>query len=304
MSDSTIVRLRHTGIYSLIASASLAAEASFVGMPRTAEEGGALVVDLAFPMDGSWETVGVRVTQDHRHEVRARIVGVHTGGDAHELAPERIRDEVERILALDHDGAAFARLGEGDRVVGELQTRFAGVRPVLYPSPYEAAARAIIMHRISRRQAAAVTDRISHEYGDAVDFGDHVVHAFPAPHRLAELTFVRGISARKVQQLAALGRAASDNRFNRERLRGMDRDAAATHLQQLPGIGPFSADLIMIRGMGDPDVFPLTEKSLHRAMAAAYDLGDEPELEALERIADRWRPFRSWVGLLFRHLVE
>ncbi len=59
--------------------------------------------------------------------------------------------------------------------------------------------------------------------------------------------------------------------------------------------------LILLRGVGDPDAFPRQEKRLHRAMAAAYHLGDDPDLETLERIADRWRPSRSWVGLLLRN---
>ncbi len=81
----------------------------------------------------------------------------------------------------------------------------------------------------------------------------------------------------------------------------MDFDQALAHLQQLPGIGPFSAELIMIRGVGDADVFPRTEKSLHRNMAAAYKLGGEPNIDALEQIANKWRPYRSWAGLLLRN---
>ena len=70
----------------------------------------------------------------------------------------------------------------------------------------------------------------------------------------------------------------------------------------LPGIGPFSAELILLRGAGYPDAFPTHEKRLHRAMAAVYHLNPGPE--ALRAIADRWRPYRTWIALLLRAWLE
>lgn len=115
---------------------------------------------------------------------------------------------------------------------------------------------------------------------------------------------MRGLASRKVEQLRALGVATADGRFGSARLRAMDRDEALSHLQQLPGIGPFSAELVLLRGVGDPDAFPRTERRLHRAMTAAYHLGHDTDLDVLERVADRWRPYRSWVGLLLRNFWE
>ena len=57
----------------------------------------------------------------------------------------------------------------------------------------------------------------------------------------------------------------------------------------------------MMRGVGEPDAFPRTEKRLHRAMAAAYNLGEEPALAVLEDVAEKWRPYRNWAGLLLRN---
>lgn len=75
-------------------------------------------------------------------------------------------------------------------------------------------------------------------------------------------------------------------------------------LQELPGVGPFSAELIMIRGCGDPDLFPRTEGRLHRAIAELYDLSTDPELGVLESAAEPWRPFRSWIGLMARSATD
>jgi DNA-3-methyladenine glycosylase II len=59
-------------------------------------------------------------------------------------APEAVRDHIRRILSLDVDGSGFPEVGVRDPVVGELQVRYPGLRPVLFYSPYEASAWAII----------------------------------------------------------------------------------------------------------------------------------------------------------------
>lgn len=63
----------------------------------------------------------------------------------------------------------------------------------------------------------------------------------------------------------------------------MKRGEALAHLQELPGIGPFSAELFLPRRVGYPDAFPCEEPGLRRAIALAM----------LERIADNRRPYRS-----------
>ena len=292
------INLRFTGDYSLAASVALAASAAFVARmtpePGTTEN----VLDLALLLEGSWHTVGVRLDQPQpAGPVRARLLANPAGA-----LTDDIRTQLERILSLDADGAGFAAVAGRDPVVAELRQQHPGLRPVLFPSPYEAAARAIIGHQLSVRQAAAITARLAGAHGERVELGGPVLAGFPAPDRLATLPLIQGLAARKVEQLRVLGEAASAGDWlSSSRLRALPREAAMADLQQLPGIGPFSAELIMLRGVGEPDAFPRTEKRLHRAMTAAYDLGEDPAVAALEAVAERWRPFRNWVGLLLRN---
>lgn len=289
------ITLHFTGDYSLEASVTLAATASFVESLRPT--GGGPVLDLAFPLEGSWQTVGVRLDQPGQ-DVRA-----HVFANPDEATPDEIRTQLERMLSLDIDGTGLANVAARDAVFADLRQRQPGVRPVLYPSPYEAAARTIIGHQLPLRQAAAINKRIAEEHGVRVEVDDHVMYGFPAPARLAGLPLIRGLAARKVEQLRALGQTTADW-FNSASLRAIDREEAMTQLQQIAGIGPFSAELVLMRGVGDADAFPKTEKRLHRAMALAYHLGEDPDLDTLERIADNWHPYRSWVGLLLRNTVS
>jgi DNA-3-methyladenine glycosylase II len=288
MAGALFFDVPYTGQYSLAASIDLAAGAAFV-TPMQADGR----MDLAFVLDRSWETVGLRLIQGNG-KIHAKVIFNP------DYAPVPvIQAQIARMLSLDQDGDAFAALADKDEVVGSLQRQLPGIRPVIFPTPYECAARAIIGQRLFLRQAAAMQARVAATYGLPVDFGDHTVHAFPAPDRLAQMQEVEGLADRKVAQLRALAAAAMDGLLDTGRLRMLLRDQALLHLQQLPGIGPFSADLLLIRGAGDPDAFPRTELRLQRAMMRAYGIG--PDLAAMERIAEGWRPFRSWVGLLLRN---
>jgi DNA-3-methyladenine glycosylase II len=74
---------------------------------------------------------------------------------------------------------------------------------------------------------------------------------------------------------------------------------ALANLRALAGIGPFSAELILIRGAGHLDLFPACARRLHAAMADAYHL-DNPGPGQLAQLSAQWEPYRSWVALLLR----
>jgi DNA-3-methyladenine glycosylase II len=142
------------------------------------------------------------------------------------------------------------------------------------------------------------------QLGEPVTLGDRVLHAFPAPQRLAALDTFPGLSGCKPQWLRSVSLAALDGRLDAARLRALPSDQALAQLRQLPGIGDFSAELVLLRGAGDPDRIPLHEPRLARAVALAYRLPEPPSGEQLLRISQNWRPYRTWVTLLLRTQLE
>jgi DNA-3-methyladenine glycosylase II len=257
-------------------------------------------LELAFPAEGSWRTVGVRVSQAG-DEVNAEIVSpAEPGGD---LVAE-VRPQVERILSLDVDGSGFAAVGERDPVVGAAQRRYPGLRPVGFWSPYEAAAWTIIGHRIRITQAAAIKARIAERLGEPVSFGGRMVHAFPSPQRLARLDTFPGLGGRKPEWLRSLAQAALDGQLDAARLRAMPHEEAMADLKKLPGIGDFSAGLTLLRGAGAPDAVAAQEPRMARAVALAYGLPGPATPEQILQISENWRPYRTWVTLLLRTALE
>ncbi len=147
------------GPFSLTAAAAFAED-----FPGTRADRPSKALHYAWAVDGDWRTVQVTVRQDDE-AIHAEL------GDQPpaELARRAARD-LERMLSLDVDGTDFAALGERDDVVRALQRRFPGLRPVLFYTPYEAAAWAIIGQRIRMTQAATIKERLSDELGKSGAF--------------------------------------------------------------------------------------------------------------------------------------
>jgi len=235
---------------------------------------------LAFVPDGSPAAAGACV----RHEDGDLVLESFGAPD-----PAATREQVERVLSLDVDATAFAVVGRRDTVVGALQARYPGMRPVSFLSPFEAGVWFLLAQRIRMRQAAALKARLRDALGERVDVhGDERV-AFPAPARIAALDAFAGIPDVKLERVRALAAAALEGRLE---------------LRELPGVGPFTADGIVIRGAGAPDHLALGEPRLGQAVALAYRLDAAPGPERIAELAEGWRPFRSWVAVLLRTMLE
>jgi DNA-3-methyladenine glycosylase II len=246
---------------------------------------------MAFPVEGSWANVGVCV-----REVDGELIG-HAYGD---VEVEIVQRQTARILSLDVDGRGFADVGRRDPIAAELQQRFPGLRPVCFYSAYEAATWAILSQRVRMQQAAIIKTRLLEAHGELVSIHGQSMRAFPAPQVLAGLRDFAGLFGNKVAGLRAIATAALAGDLDSAYLRSLPDAEALAQLQALPGIGPFSSQLILLRGAGHPDVLTFEEPRLRRAVTRAYGLDHDASDADLRRISEAWRPYRTWMTFLLR----
>jgi DNA-3-methyladenine glycosylase II len=273
---------------------SLAAAAGFGFGPSTGRPtpaGGEM--RLAFVTDDMRHHATVHLVQ--RADGAIRVV-VGSGADH-----EAVLRQVCRILSLDHSAGPWVAAGERDPVLGALQREHDWLRPVLFHSPYEAAAWSIISARRYRAQAVAVRTRICAELGAMPTVAGQELPAFPLPERLLTAEALPGMAANRVAWLRVVAQAALDGQLAAPRLAAMAPDEALTDLQKLPGIGPTYATLILLRSTGVADALTSTEPRLPGYVAHFYGTGPEPaSREEIERIAEGWRPCRTWASVLLR----
>lgn len=249
-------------------------------------------LDLAFALDGSWEPVGLHISEQG-DELRVDVLANPDGVD-----DDAIRQNLERVLGLSLDAEQYRAIGKRDPVIGQLQRENPGVRPVLFPTAWEAGVWSIITQRTRRVQAVAIKRRVAEAYGNAVVCSDgSTIHGFPGPATLLGISDIRGLSLQKIEWLHGLAEATLHGRLDCDMLAGMPQAEGMAALRAIPGIGPFSAELILARGAGNPDIFPMHEPMLHETMTRLYGVAEK---ERHREIAEAWRPYRSWVSFLVR----
>jgi DNA-3-methyladenine glycosylase II len=251
------------------------------------------------------EPVAVALTDDSGEPVAFRAVLAADGSVGvdfrSDLPAARVEAHAARVLSLDTDATGLADVAARDPVIGRLLAEAGGRRPVCFGTPFEAAVWAVLSQRVSMAQARKVKDALAAALGTRMEIAGEEVVAFPGPSALAELDEFPGVWASQLERIRALAAAAQEGDLDPAMLRALDLDAAITHLESLPGIGPFGAMLVLARGAGHPDVPPPTLRRFRQAVASAYGLPEEPDEAKLASLSEAWRPYRAWITYLLRN---
>jgi AraC family transcriptional regulator, regulatory protein of adaptative response / DNA-3-methyladenine glycosylase II len=196
-----------------------------------------------------------------------------------------------RLLDLDADPEAVVDALGSDADLRPLVAKAPGQRIPRTVDEPELALRAVLSQQVSIKAARTHTARLVAAYGQTVtDAAGGLTHVFPAVEELAgidpmHLAFPKARQRSIVALIDALanGRVVIDV--------GCDWDRARAQLATLPGIGPWTSEVIAMRGLGDPDAFPATD---HGVRLAAKQLGLPEDARALTVRSSRWRPWRSY----------
>jgi DNA-3-methyladenine glycosylase II len=233
-----------------------------------------------FCAEGDWRRAEAEVTQSG---AAARVV-LAGGGDLDAAAAQ-----VCRFLALDVDGRGWPQVGRRDPVIADAQARLPGLRPCGFHSPYEAAAWSVLAQRLRIVQAARLRAELIARHGED--------GAFPPPHTLAQADL--DLPGRKGEYLRAVAEAALDGLLDGAALRALDPGQAVQRVQQVKGLGPFAAELVVVRGANAPDALPHHERRLDAEIAERYGPG-----HTLAEVSEAWRPYRTWAAVHLRALRE
>jgi DNA-3-methyladenine glycosylase II len=103
-----------------------------------------------------------------------------------------------------------------------------------------------------------------------------------------------------MERLHGVARAAIDGRLDPAALRSMPEAEAMASLRRIKGLGPLYAMLVYLRSTGVRDGLALGEPRLAGYLRHFYGLAQTPDATTIERLAEPWRPFRTWAGVLFR----
>ena len=156
---------------------------------------------------------------------------------------------------------------------------------------YETLLRAIVGQQLSMKAARTIWGRFVGPYGGAA----------PAPERLlaADTDALRaiGLSRAKVTYVRSLAEHVISGQLELEQLGELPDVEVVTQLTAVSGIGRWSADMFLIFHLVRPDVLPLGDLGIRRAIERLHGLDAPAPPRELERLAEPWRPWRSLASL-------
>ncbi|TQK28262.1 DNA-3-methyladenine glycosylase II [Arthrobacter sp. SLBN-53] len=196
-----------------------------------------------------------------------------------------------RMLDLDADPAAVVDALSADPSLAAVVAKAPGQRIPRTPDEEELAVRVVLGQQVSVKAARTHAARLVHAHGTPVtDPTGGLTHVFPTTAQLTEIdseSLAMPMSRRRT--LTTLIAAMADGSVVLDS--GADWNRARAQLAALPGIGPWTTELIAMRGLGDPDAFPVTDLGVKLA-ARALGLPEKPD--ALTHFSSRWRPWRAY----------
>lgn len=207
-------------------------------------------------------------------------------------------ERTRRLLDADCDPLIVADFYAGDPVLGRLVRARPGLRVPGHVSGAEVAVRAVLGQQISVAGARTLASRLVQAHGIALDrpIGE-LTHLFPRSAALAEIDHATLAMPRaRARALTSLTAALAAGELELDR--GPDRDDVRRQLLDLPGIGPWTADYIAMRALGDPDVFLPSDTGTRDALRV-LDVAADPKSAAA--LAERWRPWRSYAQMHLWH---
>lgn len=203
-------------------------------------------------------------------------------------------------LNLDQNPRYFLALGKQDAPLRQLQEQFRGMRPVRIASPYESLIWAIIGQQIHVAFARRLKYRFLEHCGDQVRMDGHLYPVFPEPEqvlladqqKLAALQF----SHQKSGYIAAVSAAVVDGRLNFDAIRALPQEQAISHLLKFRGIGRWTAEYVLMRGLGYSDCIPAADIGLRKVAGELYGLGRTASEKEVRDITEQFHGWRSWVA--------
>jgi DNA-3-methyladenine glycosylase II len=217
---------------------------------------------------------------------------------------ELARSTLDRLLGLSIDLAPFAAMAAPDPLLGPLAARMRGLKPPRFPTVFEALVNGIACQQLSLAVGIQLLNRLAADRGKTVSDDPDSPRAFPDPEELAPLDTDdikrHGFSTSKARAIIEVAQAVVTDRLDLEAVHGLEDGAAMERLTGLNGIGRWTAEYALLRGLGRLHIFPGDDVGAHNKLKHLFGVDTSLDYDAVHRLVARWHPY---AGLVYFHLL-
>jgi DNA-3-methyladenine glycosylase II len=215
-----------------------------------------------------------------------------------------VTSALERLLGLSTDLGEFYRFAAHDRRLGPLAQRFRGMKPPRFATVFEGVINAMACQQVTLTLGVRLLNRLAIAYGPTFGEGDEAVHAFTRPADLAELRPAGlrqlGFSRQKGRAMIELASAVAEGRLELEGLVALPDDEVVNRLCGLRGVGRWTAEYVLLRGLGRTRVFPGDDVGARNNLRRWLRLMRPLDYKGVRRVSSRWD---GYGGLVYFHLL-
>jgi DNA-3-methyladenine glycosylase II len=219
------------------------------------------------------------------------------GGRAQARHRAAAEAEIRHGLSLDVALEPFYRWAQADPVLAELTRRCAGMRPPRASNLFEALVTSITAQQVNLAFATAIRSRLIKRYGRSLTLDGRIFYAFPTPEQLAQASLQElremQFSWRKAEYIVNLAREVVDGALRLDEFPHLSNAAVIERLTQVKGLGRWTADWLLARGLGRGDVIAAGDLGVRKALGKFYFGGHTPSIEAVRELAARWGAFQN-----------
>jgi DNA-3-methyladenine glycosylase II len=211
---------------------------------------------------------------------------------------------LDRMLGLSCALDEFYHATAGDSVIGPLARKFRGLKPTMFPSVFEALVNALACQQLTLTFGIRLLNRLTESCGHPLETGDPSPRTFPKPEDLLALGSERlramQFSQAKSRALLELCAGMVEGAIDLDTLAPLDDAAVVARLTELRSVGRWSAEYVLLRGLGRLEIFPCDDVGARNNLGRLLGLKEKLNYETAHRIVDRWKPF---AGLVYFHLL-
>lgn len=249
------------------------------------------------------EPFEMAVTQSGEPESPRLRVAIQSAKPTDEMK-QQAASALERMLGLTVKLDGFYRMAQGDKKLQPVVERFRGFKPPRLHSLFETLVNAIACQQFTLTMGIRLLNSLATKYGLAFQSDEGVCHAFPRPQELAhaDIEDLRQMkfSYQKARYITGLAKSIVQGGVNLDELTSLDDHDAVKRLCDLKGVGRWTAEYLLLRGLGRTRIFPADDVGARNHLQRWLELPEKLNYETVHQALYPWKDFG---GLIYFHLL-
>ncbi|RPD39408.1 DNA-3-methyladenine glycosylase family protein [Chitinophaga barathri] len=211
---------------------------------------------------------------------------------------DHIRRFVTQWLHLDGDMTPFYTFSAKDKILGPLTRNYKGLRLIGIPDLFETITWTITGQQINLAFAYTLKQRLIQALGYVLEEGGHTYHLYPHPAVIASIQpedlIAMQFSKSKAAAIIRVAKLMAAGELSEEKIRALSFEEARDTLVAIKGIGPWSANYVLMKFAQHPQALPLEDAGLHNALKAQLNMPAKPTLAEVKHITRHWQQHAAY----------